>query len=169
VELRMPGSFDFGDHGGAARDAGCECCQFVPCCGYAWESVAADATDDSADKDILRFLFPPSIPSILSVRTITVTTLSTTPVFFGFYILFFPLLGLGLGSDCTVCMARCCFPWYMWSVRILPVKQVRVMKGPQNAKALAFEHQATLRGAKAISGLLLTLVRLSKYKIRSLF
>jgi len=31
------------------------------------------------------------------------------------------------------------------------------------------EHQATLRRAKALSGLLLMLVRLSKYKIHSLF
>jgi len=124
----------------------------------AWESVAAYATDDSADKDILRFIFPIYPFDFVCAYYYGYNSFHHSGVF-EFYILFFPLLGLG--SDCTVCMARCCFPWYMWSVQILPVKQVRVMKGPRNAKALA--------GAKAISGLLLTLVRLSKYRIRSLF
>ena len=63
AELRVPGSFDFGDHGGGTprETSGASTVgRSVRCCRCVRQSVAADAGEMMAqtNKDILRFIFP---------------------------------------------------------------------------------------------------------------
>jgi len=83
-ELHIPGSFDFGDHGGGAArgmPGVATVGRSVRCCWYAWEPLTVDAGEMIVRRGTPCASYLPTFrPSILSTLTVMVTTRPTALV-----------------------------------------------------------------------------------------